>query len=147
MIKITINDQEYEVSKGITLEEIAKKYGKSNDDGEIVLAYRNNHLCELFKTVEEDSVISFVTTGNKIGNAAYRRSMILLMMKAFRDVAKKTGTSGRVRVLFSLSKGFYCEFKNKKNTVTRELLEQVTERMNEMVKEDIHLGQIGFPIL
>ena len=68
MIKITIGENEYEVEKGITLEEIVKKYGKNDGEGEIVLAYRNGHLCELFKTVEEDAVISFITTTDKMMN-------------------------------------------------------------------------------
>lgn len=145
MIKITIGENEYEAEQGITLEEIAKKYGKIEGDGDIVLAYRNGHLCELFRQVTEDAEISFITTADKIGNAAYRRSMILMMMKAFRDVAKRTGISGRVRVLFSLSKGFYCEFNNKKTQVTEELLNEVSERMSEMVREDIRIDKKTYP--
>ncbi len=145
MIKVTIDTQVYEVEEKTTLRELAKNYGTAKDDGEIVLAYRNGHLCELFKTVDEDSEISFVTTTSKIGSATYKRSMILLMMKAFRDVAKRTGSSGRIRVLFSLSKGFYCEFKNKNVVVSDELLKEVEERMNEMVKEDIPILKKTYP--
>ena len=145
MIKVTIDNKVYEVEEKTTLREIANNYGTTKDDGEIVLAYRNGHLCELFKTVEEDSEISLVTTTSKIGSATYKRSMILMMMKAFRDVAKRTGSSGRIRVLFSLSKGFYCEFKNKKVVVTEELLKEVEERMREMVKEDIPIVKKTYP--
>lgn len=145
MVKITIGDNVYEVEQGTSLEEIAKKYGESPDEGEIVLAYRNGHLCELFKTVEEDAEISFLTTKSKIGSATYKRSMILLMMKAFRDVAKRTGISGRIRVLFSLSKGFYCEFKNRNVKVTDEMLREVEERMKEMVDENIPIEKKTYP--
>lgn len=145
MVKITIGDNVYEVEQGTSLEEIAKKYGEAPDDGEIVLAYRNGHLCELFKTVEEDAEISFLTTKSKIGSATYKRSMILLMMKAFRDVAKRTGISGRIRVLFSLSKGFYCEFKNRNVKVTEEMLREVEERMKEMVNENIPIEKKTYP--
>ena len=145
MIKVTVDNKVYEVEEKTTLRELADNYGTSKDDGDIVLAYRNGHLCELFKTVEEDSEISFVTTTSKIGSATYKRSVILMMMKAFRDVAKRTGSSGRIRVLFSLSKGFYCEFKNKKVVVTEELLKEVEERMQEMVKEDIPIVKKTYP--
>ena len=145
MVKVTIGDKVYEVEQGNTLEEIAKSYGEATDEGDIVLAYRNGHLCELFKTVEEDAVISFLTTMSKSGNSTYKRSVILMMMKAFRDVAKRTGTSGRIRVLFSLSKGFYCEFKNKNVKVTDELLKQVEERMREMVNENIPIEKKTYP--
>jgi uridine kinase len=145
MIKITVDNNVYEVEKGITLEEIAKKYGKSPDGGEIVLAYRNGHLCELFKTVEEDAQISFVTTKSKVGSATYKRSMILLMMKAARDVAKRTGISGRIRVLFSLSKGLYCEFKNSGVNVTEQLLKDIEEQMKELVKLNIPIEKKTYP--
>ena len=145
MVKITIEDNVYEVEQGTTLEEIAGLYGTSPDKGEIVLAYRNGHLCELFKKVEEDSVISFLTTATKIGNSTYKRSMTLLMMKAFRDVAKRSGTSGKIRVLFSISKGLYCEYVNKNVKVTDELLKQVEERMREMVDENIPIEKKTYP--
>ncbi|MBE5925008.1 MAG: nucleoside kinase [Lachnospiraceae bacterium] len=145
MINITIGDNTYQVEKGTTLEAIAKQYGSPENGEEIVLAYRNGHLCELFKTVEEDATISFLTTADKIGNATYRRSVILMMMKAFRDVAKKTGTTGRIRVLFSLSRGFYCEYKNPNMTVTDEVLKDVEARMHEMVNEDIKIEKKTYP--
>ncbi|MCR5701853.1 MAG: nucleoside kinase [Lachnospiraceae bacterium] len=145
MINITIGDNTYQVEKGTTLEAIAKQYGSPENGEEIVLAYRNGHLCELFKTVDEDATISFLTTADKIGNATYRRSVILMMMKAFRDVAKKTGTTGRIRVLFSLSRGFYCEYKNPNMTVTDEVLKDVEARMHEMVKEDIKIEKKTYP--
>ncbi|MBR1599178.1 MAG: nucleoside kinase [Lachnospiraceae bacterium] len=145
MVKVTIGDKVYEVEQGTTLEEIAKLHGEAPDAGDIVLAYRNGHLCELFKTVEEDAAVSFLTTMSKSGNSTYKRSVILMMMKAFRDVAKRTGSSGRIRVLFSLSKGFYCEFKNKNVKVTDELLKQVEERMREMVDENIPIEKKTYP--
>lgn len=145
MVKVTIGDKVYEVEQGTTLEEIAKLHGEAPDAGDIVLAYRNGHLCELFKTVEEDAVVSFLTTMSKSGNSTYKRSVVLMMMKAFRDVAKRTGSSGRIRVLFSLSKGFYCEFKNKNVKVTEDLLKQVEERMREMVDENIPIEKKTYP--
>ena len=111
MITVKIQNQEYSVEEGITLEELAKRYGKE-DKGQIVLAYRNNYLCELPKTVTEDAEIEFVTTADKIGIATYKRSMVIMMMKAFREVLKEKGTTGKIRVLFSLSKGFYCELES-----------------------------------
>ncbi|MGN0155077.1 MAG: nucleoside kinase [Lachnospiraceae bacterium] len=131
MVTVTIDGKEYEVENGIRLEELAKRYGKC-DKGEIVLAYRNGHLCELHKTVEESSEISFVSTSDKVGFSAYKRSMILMMMKAFREVLKEKGTTGRIRVLFSLSKGFYCELNSEHLKVSQELLKEVELKMREL---------------
>ena len=66
MITVTIDEKEYQVKKGIRLEDIAKKYGVCAK-GEIVLAYVNRHLSELHKTIEEPAVIEFVSTVDKIG--------------------------------------------------------------------------------
>ena len=81
MITVNIGHCEYEIEEGTRLEEIAKQYGTC-EKGEIVLAYRNGHLCELHKKVKEPAEISFVDTTDKIGFDTYKRSMTL--MKKYR---------------------------------------------------------------
>ncbi|MBR1866675.1 MAG: nucleoside kinase [Lachnospiraceae bacterium] len=136
MITVTIGQECYEVAEGTSLEKLAKKYG-SSEQGEIVLAYRNGHLCELHRTVTEPAEVVFITTADKIGMDTYKRSMVLMMLKAFRDVLKERGTTGRIRVLFSLSRGFYCELDSQGVSISKELLTEVSERMESLVKEDI----------
>ncbi len=138
MVKVTVNGDCYEVAKGTDLETIAKKYGKC-EKGEIVLAYMNGHLCELHRTVTEDAFLEFVPTTNKIGFSSYRRSMILMMMKAFRDVLKERGTTGRIRVLFSMSKGFYCELDRCSVSVDEDLLKAVEARMKELSEANLQI--------
>lgn len=138
MVTVTMNGKGYEVESGLTLEELAKQYGNC-EKGNIVLAYQNGHLCELHRTVTEDCEVEWVPTTNKIGFSSYKRSMILMMMKAFRDVLKTKGTTGRIRVLFSLSKGFYCELDKSKVPVTPELLQEVETRMRELCEADIKI--------
>lgn len=136
MITIKVNGCEYNIEEETRLETIAKKYGEC-EKGEIVLAYRNGHLCELHKRVKEPSEITFVTTVDKIGFDTYKRSMILMMMKAFREVLKEKEATGRIRVLFSLSKGFYCELDSKKVKVSQQLLDEVAAKMKELAEADI----------
>lgn len=133
MVKVTILGKTYEVEEGTTLETMAKQFG-SCEKGEIVLAYVNGHLSELYKTVAEDAEISFVSTSEKIGLNTYKRSMTLMMMKAMRDVLKERGATGRIRVLFSLSKGYYCELDSKTVSLSQELLDDVTARMKELAE-------------
>ena len=140
MITVKIDHCEYEIEEGTRLEEIAKKYGVC-EKGEIVLAYRNRHLCELHKKVKEPAEISFVNTTDKIGFDTYKRSMILMMMKAFREVLKEKGTTGRIRVLFSLGKGFYCELDSKKVQVSQQLLDEVAVRMRKLAEADIPIDK------
>lgn len=136
MIQITVDGVRRKVQEEITLEDVAKEYGHC-EKGEIVLAYQNRHLCELFKQVKENADITFVDTTEKIGIETYRRSMILMMMKAFRDVLKLDGATGRIRVLFSLSKGLYCEMASHQAVITEELLRKVEERMHELVQQNV----------
>ena len=143
MTTVYIDNQKYEVAEDISLEELAKQYGKSKK-GEIVLAYRNGHLCELYKKVKKNAEIKFVTTAEKIGLATYKRSMIIMMMKAFREVLKNKGTTGRIRVLFSLGKGFYCELDSKKEKVSQELLDEVAAKMESIVEADIPIKKYTY---
>lgn len=136
MITVTIDGISHEVASGIRLEELAKKYAVCKQ-GRAVLAYVNGYLCELYKTVDQDAKLTFVTTADKIGIETYKRSMTLLMMKAFRDVLRKRGTTGRIRVLFSLSKGVYCELDCEKEKVTPALLCEVEDKMKELVEADV----------
>ena len=136
MMQITVDGVTRKVEEGTTLEQVAKQYGKC-ENGQIVLAYQNRHLCELFKPVKEHAQITFVCTSDKIGIETYRRSMVLMMLKAFRDVLKEQDATGRIRVLFSLSKGLYCELNSKQVKLSQELLEKVTVRMQELVDADL----------
>lgn len=136
MIQVTIGDKTHEVEEGVSLEELAAKYGTC-EKGDIVLAYMDNHLCELYKTVQESTEVRFVSTAEKIGFDTYKRSMILMMMKAFRDVLRTKGATGRIRVLFSISKGFYCELESREVNLSQELLNEVEDKMRELVRADI----------
>lgn len=136
MIQVTIGDKTHEVEEGVSLEELAAKYGAC-EKGDIVLAYMDNHLCELYKTVQESTEVRFVSTAEKIGFDTYKRSMILMMMKAFRDVLRTKGATGRIRVLFSVSKGFYCELESREVNLSQELLNEVEDKMRQLVRADI----------
>ena len=138
MIIVKMNGNSYEMEDGASLEMFAKKYGVC-EKGDIVLAYQNGHLCELHRAVLDGADITLVSTTDKVGFSSYKRSMILMMMKAFRDVLKEKGTSGRIRVLFSLSKGFYCELDRSAEQVTPELLALVEARMKELCEADIKI--------
>lgn len=148
MVTVTVREKnttekKYEVKEGIYLEQLAKEYG-NQETGDIVLAYCNGRLCELSRAVEVDSLIEFVTTAEKIGLDTYKRSMVLMMMKAFREVLKTKNTTGRIRVLFSLSKGFYCELDSKGVNISTELLKEVEKKMREIYKEDLPIEKYTY---
>ena len=97
-----------EVPEGTTFLELAKQYQEQYEE-DIVLASFNKRLRELNKHVEADGELTFFTTGDKVGRKAYRRSATLLMQRAVHNLWGKEGIS--VKVLFSISKGYYCELR------------------------------------
>lgn len=118
----------------VSLLELAKE-SQYKFDADIVLAKKCEKLMELHKKVEVDTDIEWITTKSSCGNLAYRRSATLLMLKAIYDVIPREKIE-KVKVDFSLSKGYYCFIKGDV-TINDELLSSIKERMNELVALDI----------
>ncbi len=120
---------------GISLLELAKEY-QCRETYDIVLAFVNDRLCELGRNVTQDARISFVTTKDKIGNQTYRRSAEFIMLKATEEVLGRDNF-GTVRIMYSISKGYYCEITNCKEIVDERLLDKIKARMKELVDRDL----------
>ena len=108
MYHITINGDERQCQEGTTFLALAEEYQSQYED-DIVLALFNNRLRELNRTVETDGELTFITTRDKAGRKAYRRSVTLLMQRAVYNLAKEAGKEISVRVEHSISQGYYCE--------------------------------------
>ncbi|MFP3153629.1 nucleoside kinase [Lachnospiraceae bacterium ZAX-1] len=108
MYKITINNQEKQYPPKTRLLDIAKEYQTDYSD-DIVLALLNNRLRELNKAIDQDGELVFITTADQAGRKAYRRSVTLLMQKAVYNLTKDMKTPASVKVMHSISQGFYCE--------------------------------------
>ena len=80
-IVVKIGEKEKTYPAGVSFLSIAQEYQDQYED-DIVLALYNNRLRELKKTVKKDGELSFLTTSDKTGKRAYRRSVTLLMQKA-----------------------------------------------------------------
>lgn len=106
--QVEVAGERTQVSEGTTFLELAKKYQCQYED-DIVLALFNNRLRELNKRVKADGTVEFITTADKVGQKAYRRSVTLLLQRAVHNLWGKDGIS--LRVLFSISKGYYCELR------------------------------------
>lgn len=104
-------------------------------DADIVLAQKGDKLMELHKEVEDETNINWITTRTSCGNLAYRRSATLVMLKAIYDVIPRENID-KVKVDFSLSKGYYCLIKGNV-VINDELLTQIKNRMLELIKADI----------
>ena len=104
--KVKVGNQVKQYEEGTTFAKIAKEYQKQYEN-EIVLVFEDKKLQELRKGVTKDCTLRFVTTGDSVGNQTYRRSMCLMLVKAIYDVCEHKDI-WKVRIHFSLSKGYYC---------------------------------------
>lgn len=132
-VKVGKETRDYEA--GTSYKEIARDF-QSNYTYPIVLVSANHHrLQELNKQLKSDCELRFFTTADPIGNQTYRRSMCLLLVKAVHDVGG-TDKVERVRIHFSVSKGYYCTVEGDVK-VDAEFLQRVETRMRGLIAEQI----------
>ncbi|MBS5387063.1 MAG: nucleoside kinase [Clostridiales bacterium] len=133
--KVKIGNETRIYKAGTTYQKIAEEF-QERYAHQIVLVYVNRfRLQELTKTVETDCEISFLTTEDPIGHATYKRSMCFLLVKAVHDVGGHD-TVERVRIHFSMSKGYYCTIEGEVE-LNQEFLAKVEKRMRSLCKERI----------
>lgn len=133
-VKVKINECIKEYPINTRLLDIAAEYQKDYKN-DIILAFVDNKLRELFKKVEKDCTVSFVTTAEDAGHKTYTRGMILVMLKAFYSVFGSENVK-KVSVEHSLGNALYFDYEGEVS-LTKERLEAVKSRMQELVKNDI----------
>ena len=141
-IHLKVREKIFEYEAGLTLETISRDFRKAYPH-DIILARVNGKLAELMKTIDEDVSVEFITTGEIIGNEAYRRTASMMMLKAFQDVMGRENFE-RLTVQYSLDRGYYCELISD-TSLTKELLNRVKLRMQEIQKENIPIIKKSMP--
>ena len=126
------------------LELYNEKYGKKDgsQDHFFVAAVVNKSLKELTAEVNPDDEVEFIGLDSPIGVDLYKRSIILLMLKAAKDVLGKMEGDYRIEVMYSLGSGFFCRLQDTTTEVTDELLAQIKARMDELVEEDLPIEKM-----
>ena len=133
-IKVEVNGQAYEYPHNTTLLEISREFQKDYEN-DIILAFVNNKLRELFKHATNNSKIRFVTTAEDAGGKTYNRGMVLVMLKALHAEFGVENVE-KVTVEYSISNGLFCEYKGK-YPMTSERLESIKTRMQDIIQRDI----------
>ncbi len=141
-IHLKVREKFFEYEAGLTLETISRDFQKAYPH-DIILARVDGKLAELMKTIDEDVSVEFITTGEIIGNEAYRRTASMMMLKAFQDVMGRENFE-RLTVQYSLDRGYYCELISD-TSLTKELLDRVKLRMQEIQKENIPIIKKSMP--
>lgn len=134
-LEVKVYGETIKVPAGTTLLELARQF-KEREEHDIVLAYMDGKLCELFKPVANHSEIRFLTVADEIGFSSYKRSTTLLMLKAIDDVMEHS-KDFQVRVMYSLGNGYYCEMEGMPEGMSQDLLYSIKRRMKELVWADI----------
>lgn len=137
-ITVFINGEEKSYMDGTSYLAAAKEYQKQYAH-DIVLATVDGKLKELNKRMANGEQITFVTVADSMGFSAYRRSMILLLLKAIRQVGGEE-QADRVWIHFAVSEGLYVTLRGQKG-VTAKFLHEVKAAMKELVKRDIVISK------
>ena len=139
---VTINGVSKEYEKGTTFETIAKEH-QNEYDARIAAVMFNGKIRELFKTVKRDGELSFLTFSSSIGFLTMRRTAVMILIKAVRDVAgeKKQATC---KVHFTIGNGYYCTIRGGVET-TEEFVKKVSDRFGELVKEALPITKKVYP--
>lgn len=134
-VTVKVYDETISVPEGTTLLEVARQY-QEREAHDIVLAYMNGKLCELFKPVQNACEVRFLTTADEIGFQSYKRSATLLMLKAIDDVMNHS-KDFQVRVMYSIGNGYYCEMEGLPEGMSQDLLYSVKRRMKDLIWADV----------
>ncbi len=134
MYRVVVNGTAKEYPAGTAYRIIAAAH-QAEFDAPIVLVTVNGKLCELFKTIDRDAAVGFVTMREAAGIQTYQRSAVLLALKAFYDVAGHDRVQ-KIAVEFSVSKGLYME-PSGDFILDQTLLGQVEARMRSLAEQKL----------
>jgi len=122
------------------LELYEEKYGENKY--EVVAATVNRRLRELSASVKPDDEVEFIKTNSIIGFDLYKRSIILLMLKAAKDVLGKPEGDYKIDVMYSISKGYFCRLLDTDEDMNDELVGKIKARMEELVEQDLPIEKM-----
>jgi uridine kinase len=136
MINIEIfcenNNQFKEYPLGITLSEIADDL-KIKTDFPLCGALVNNKVRELSFCVVKPKNIRFIDYSHPDGQRMYIRSLFFLLYAAVKDLFPDV----RLKIDHAISKAFYCELEGLEKIFCKECVDQIKNRMEELVDDDL----------
>ena len=142
-VKVKIDDidkGELVVPAGTDLKKIVRLV-EADDSCSVVAAFVNKALREMSWKIHKDSEIEFLRVSTMFGYDMYKRSIILLMLKAAKDVLSKAEGDYRIEVMYSLASGYFCRLIDDETVIDDELLLKIKNRMKELVDQDIVIGK------
>ncbi len=133
-VKVEINGKEYEYPSGTSLLDISRDFQKDYNN-QIILAFVNNKLRELFKRVNDNCQVRFVTVSEDAGSKTYQRGMVLVMLKAIYSEFGNENVN-KVSVEYAISNGLYCDYQGR-FPMTEDRILAIKRRMTDIIQRDI----------
>ncbi len=134
-IEITVNNNKYKYSRGITLQEIYMEH-QIDFKYPIILAKVNNRLKELSYQIKNNSKVEFLDLTSCEGNRAHVNGLIFVMVYA---VKKLYGKNANIIVQHSLDKGIYIQTTFK---LTEEKVDEIKSTMKDIIKKDLPITRL-----
>ena len=134
-IQAIIHGKKVELTKGITLEEVANDYAKDYKYP-ILLAKVNNTIKELNKPLKEDATVEFLDLTTKEGNRSHISGLTYILICA---VKKLYGRKANIIVQHSLDKGLYIETNFK---LTKEKIKEIKDTMTSIINAGMPITKV-----
>ena len=135
-IVITFEDgSKREYRKGIKLNEIVNDV-RDGSLFDVICAQYRNQIIFGEDTLVKSGNLSFHDINTKEGNRIYERGLVFLFQVV---VVSLLGTGTRVKIKHAVDGGVYCEISK---PVTKELLKEVKDKMNELVEKGIPFSKV-----
>lgn len=143
IFRVKIGEETKEYPKGTTFADIAKEYQPQYKE-QIALVVRNGKIRELFKKVDKDCTLEFLTLADDAGHKTYIRTATLLLMKAVTEVVGAEHIR-KIKMEFSIGNGYYCS-KDGDFVFTEELVHKIKAKMQEYVDKDMLIMKKSMPL-
>ncbi len=140
VIVVLPDGSRHEVERGATLESVARLV-PHGCRWTVMGAKVGTSLRELTWRLNEDADVQFIDMGAPDGMRFYRRTGILVLVMAAREVLQ----GARVLIQHSLSNGLYGEIKWRK-PLTQSHVRAIEERMHEIVAADLPIVRRSMPL-
>lgn len=134
-LEIKVNGHKYQVSKGVTLEELASQFQKDYRYP-ILLAKVNNVLKELTTEITNQANIEFLDLTSREGNRTHISGLTYVLIYA---IKKLYGKNADALVQHSLDKGIYIETNFK---LTSSKVAAIKEEMQKIVDSDMPITKM-----
>lgn len=134
-LEIKVNGHKYQVSKGVTLEELASQFQKDYRYP-ILLAKVNNVLKELTTEITHQANIEFLDLTSREGNRTHISGLTYVLIYA---IKKLYGKNADALVQHSLDKGIYIETNFK---LTSSKVAAIKEEMKKIVDSDMPITKM-----